>query len=173
MISQPGQAGASANGEWRRIRHSSGSIVGSGTSLRRTPHRMIIEGRTVFTWCAWDTLTLPPLLERTASVASTCPRSKTPIELVVTPCEVRSVRPGGAVVSLIAPPSDADCHGTRERFCSHVHFFRSAGDTSEWLDDHADGVLLEVGQAYELGRRVRRMPGPTSDAGPAGTPECS
>lgn len=133
---------------------SSGRIVGSGISLRPTPHRMTIEGRTVFTWCAWDTLTFPPLLGRTASVASTCPRSKSPIELVVTPREVRSVRPGSAVVSLVPPPSSAGCHGIRESFCSHVHFFRSAGDASQWLDDHADGVLLEVGQAYELGRRV-------------------
>jgi len=39
-----------------------GRLVGFGLTLRETPHRFVVSGRTLFTWCAIDTLIFPVLM---------------------------------------------------------------------------------------------------------------
>ena len=36
-------------------------------------HRFEVAGRTLYTWCAWDSLFLPQILGQEAEVESTCP----------------------------------------------------------------------------------------------------
>jgi alkylmercury lyase len=51
-----------------------GRIVAlAGLSLTPTAHRFTVGGRQLYTWCAWDTLVLPGLLDQPAHVESTCP----------------------------------------------------------------------------------------------------
>ncbi len=49
-----------------------GRIVGFGITLRPTPHRFDVDGRSLFTWCALDTLMFPLLLGRSAEVTFPC-----------------------------------------------------------------------------------------------------
>src|SRR6266542_5160636 len=42
------------------------NIVGAGLTLNPTPHQFAINGRTLYTWCALDTLFFPALLEQSA-----------------------------------------------------------------------------------------------------------
>src|SRR5262249_51192245 len=58
-----------------------GDIVGSGLTLNATSHCFQVEERTLFTWCAWDTLTYPVSLALTAQVTSHCPTTGRPIRL--------------------------------------------------------------------------------------------
>src|SRR5262245_48933301 len=62
-----------------------GDIVGSGLTLNPTPHRFQVEGRTLFTWCAMDTLMYPVSLALTAQVTSPCPTTGRTVQLTVTP----------------------------------------------------------------------------------------
>src|SRR5690242_14347115 len=39
-----------------------GQIVGWGITLVPTHHQFVLSGRTLFTWCAFDTVLFPPLL---------------------------------------------------------------------------------------------------------------
>jgi hypothetical protein len=41
-----------------------GHIVGSGLTLRPTPHRFETGGKTLYTWCALDTLIFPAVLDQ-------------------------------------------------------------------------------------------------------------
>lgn len=50
-----------------------GNILASGVPLVPTAHQFHLGEQVVYTWCALDTLLLPPLLDRTARVISTCP----------------------------------------------------------------------------------------------------
>ena len=56
---------------WPGVYHNDeGDITGFwGLSLQEMPHRFEIEGKQLYTWCAWDTLFLPELIGRTAEVA--------------------------------------------------------------------------------------------------------
>jgi len=42
-----------------------GNVVGYGLTLRETPHIFEVGGRRLYTWCAFDTLFFPALIDRT------------------------------------------------------------------------------------------------------------
>ncbi|OLB59597.1 MAG: hypothetical protein AUI13_03255 [Gemmatimonadetes bacterium 13_2_20CM_2_69_23] len=46
-----------------------GRIIGfGGLAVRKMPHRFRIDGRTLYTWCAWDSRFLPGILDHEAEV---------------------------------------------------------------------------------------------------------
>lgn len=52
------------------------SIGFAGLSLRADhPRRFVVDGRAFTTWCAWDTLSLPALLQSNAVVESPDPET--------------------------------------------------------------------------------------------------
>ena len=77
-----------------------GKIIGfAGLSLRADhPHRFVVDGRGFTTWCAWDTLFLPALLQSSAAVESPDPETGQIIHLQVSPERITSALPEGAVV---------------------------------------------------------------------------
>src|SRR5438105_3142008 len=56
-----------------------GNIVGLGVTLVPTSHRVQLDGKHLYTWCAFDTVLLPPQLDVQAQVQSTCPVSPLPL----------------------------------------------------------------------------------------------
>jgi alkylmercury lyase len=131
-----------------------GDIIGSGLTLSRTPHRLQVEDRTLFTWCAMDTLTYPVSLALTAQVTSRCPMTGRMICLTVTPEQVLELDPPDAVVSLNMPEASACCGNVREDVCQHGHFFASRKAAVPWLATHPHAVILSVEEAYEVGKLV-------------------
>src|SRR6266849_5437883 len=54
-------------------RDPDGNVVGiAGLSQNQHPHRFTVNGRQLATWCAWDALFLPVMLQQTAEVSSSC-----------------------------------------------------------------------------------------------------
>lgn len=128
-----------------------GDIIGYGITLRPTPHRFEVDGRTLHTWCALDTLMFPSVIGRTARVASPCRTTGRPVRVEVEPDRVTGLDPAGAVVSVLSPD---ECGSVRSSFCDHVHFFASHEAARPWLQDHADATVLNVAEAAVLGRRL-------------------
>ena len=62
-----------------------GNIVGAGLTLRPTPHRFKLKDRTLFTWCALDSLMFPGLVGQTVQVESPCASTGRPVRVTVTP----------------------------------------------------------------------------------------
>ena len=53
-----------------------GRIIGfGGLAVREMPHRFKVDGRTLYTWCAWDSLFIPGILDLEAEVESPAPGS--------------------------------------------------------------------------------------------------
>jgi len=100
-----------------------GNVVGYGLTLRETPHPFEVGGRHLYTWCAFDTLFFPALIDQTAYVTSRCAATGILVSLTVTPTAIEDIEPTGAAVSLILPQNTPDI---RHAFCCHVHFFASA-----------------------------------------------
>ncbi len=140
-----------------------GRVVGSGITLNPTPHRFIVDGRDLYTWCALDTLIFPALLDKRAHVQSPCPGTGEPVKVDVDPDQVTSVQPPTSVVSIVTPN---EVSAIRSSFCNHVHFFASEEAASGWLEEHPEASILPVVEAFELGRRLTRArftdPGRTS-----------
>lgn len=126
-----------------------GRIVGSGLSQNPTPHRFEVDGRTLYTWCALDTLIFPAVLGRPAHVTSPCHATGTPVRVTVEPDRVTSVEPATVVVSIVTPDAPASI---RAAFCNQVHFFASPDAARDWLQEHPGATVLPVADAYELGQ---------------------
>ncbi len=129
------------------------AVIGFGglTVVEMPPHRFIVDGRTLHTWCAWDSLFIPGVLGKLARVESVCPVTKEQISLEVGPDGVRRVDPPTVVVSFLTPDRTFD-RDVIVNFCHFVHFFRSADVAATWISQHTGTLLLSVDEAFALGR---------------------
>lgn len=137
---------------WPNVkRNEHGEVVAfGGLSLDPTIHRIEVDGRDLFTWCAWDTLFLPALLDRGATVDSVCPVSGTAVRLRVEPDRVDFADPANLMVSF--PALDAtfveDITGS---FCCHVYFLAGECAVAGWIASTPGGFVLSLDDAFELG----------------------
>lgn len=130
-----------------------GAIVGWGVTLVPTRHRFQLDGQSLYTWCAFDTVLFPPTLREIVQVHSTCPVTDQPITFVATPeGMVKELSPASAVMSLIIPAERSDC--IRGTFCEQSLFFQSERAASLWLSTHPAALILAVEEAALVGRLV-------------------
>jgi alkylmercury lyase len=134
-------------------RDSDRNITGfGGLTVNETKHCLRIDGQPLYTWCAWDTLFIPPLLGATAKVGSSCAASGEGVSLTVHPerieCEGRP-----PLVSLVAPDPQAAQTDLVRHFCCHVHFLAAAPAAAEWAATHPETHLATLEQAWQLGHR--------------------
>ena len=130
-----------------------GRIIGfGGLSQSPTRHRFTVGGRGLYTWCAFDGLFLPQLLDSPARITTACPVTRADIRLTVTPEGVEKADPMGVVMSFVMPETAgyrADLRGT---FCRYVNFFASDQAGATWLTGNPGAVILSLAEAYALGR---------------------
>lgn len=140
-----------------------GAIVGAALTLRPTPHEFRIRGRQLFTWCGFDALFLPMLLQEPAEVASTCPVSGTPIHLTVeADGSVSRVDPGSTVAGIVGDEVMACCSttGPDSEICTQMPFFADRQAGEQWQATHQDVAIVDldvarrVARAYVTGRSV-------------------
>lgn len=132
-----------------------GAVIGFGglTVAEMPPHLFQVEGRRLFTWCAWDSLFIPSILGKTAEVTSLEPLTRKPISLTVAPDGVRRITPKTTVVSFLTPDRAFD-RSVIENFCHFVHFFSSPEAGEAWTAKHPGTFLLSVEDAFVLGQRI-------------------
>jgi alkylmercury lyase len=144
---------AAALARWPNVQlDERGRVVAfGGLSLRPTAHRFEVGGRALHTWCAWDTLFLPALLDQPARVRSRCPVTGAEVGLTVEPDGFRKSDPDTLRVSIPRPEatSTADITGS---FCCHVHFLAGPDAADRWVADHQGAIALTLDDAFELGR---------------------
>jgi alkylmercury lyase len=130
-----------------------GNIVGWGVTLVPTRHRFQIDGKFLYTWCAFDTVLFPPTLGETAQVHSTCPATGQPITFVATPSGVvKELTPVSAIMSLIVPAERSEC--VRATFCEQSLFFRSELAAAGFLATHPEALILSIEEAAHVGKLV-------------------
>jgi alkylmercury lyase len=133
-------------------RDEQGRLVGLVLTLRPTPHRFSVDGRTLYAWCATDTLMVPVILGKPSVVESTCPQTGRPIRIELAPDAVERLDPPEAVMSAVRPIGKlAD---VRAATCNHGHFFSSAAASADWVREHPDGYVHPVEDAFRLDREV-------------------
>jgi alkylmercury lyase len=128
-----------------------GRVVGLGLTLQLTPHRLELEDRTLFAWCALDSLLFPALLGRPASIESPCRGTGELVHIEVTSAGIEVVEPPSAVVSIVAA---RDLTNFRRVSCNNAHFFSSPEAASRWLEKHPEATILSVEVAFRLGRLI-------------------
>ncbi len=146
----------------RRVteRDADDNIIGIvGLSLNPDwAHRFQVNGISMRTWCAWDTLFIPLLLDQTATVESESPASKKVVRVTVSTDGVKETDPETAVVSVVVlDPDKGQVDSVEEawaQFCHQVYFFASRQEAEEWIAGKDDMEILTVDEAFELGRHA-------------------
>jgi alkylmercury lyase len=150
LVGSAGEAGADLWGvlrgqpgtEWA----SDGRLVGFGLTPRPTDYRFVVDGKTLYTWCASDTLFFTIILGKETVVESACPVTGVPVRLEVTPGGVTSVTPPEAVVS--QRHREDLVRDLRADVCDHGHFFASAAAAAQWVAEHPEGKVLSIADAF-------------------------
>jgi len=137
-----------------RVQYDEAGRIVAFAGLTQMPanHRFVLSGRELFTWCAFDALFLPELLDGTARVSSVCPVTGAEIGMTVSKDGLDLHEAGDAVMSFVMPDAENCCTDLRGAFCNHVNFFasRQTGDT--WLGQNPGAVILSLDDAFALGR---------------------
>lgn len=132
-----------------------------GLTIRPMAHWLLVDGRVLYAWCAWDTLFLPELIGKPAQVQSTCPTTGTPISLTVHNHEITDVAPAGTVLSFLHrdQPFDADVIAT---FCHYVHFFADTAAAEQWTSEEDGTFVVSLVDGAEIARLANAARFPTS-----------
>jgi len=141
-------------------RDSDDNIIGVvGLSLNQDwAHKFYVNGTSLRTWCAWDSLFITPLLNQRVTIESNSPDTKEKVRLVVGPAGIEESEPPDAVVTIVAlDPKKHDLSTIESvwgNFCHLVYFFASRDDAERWAAGREDIVILTVEEAYELGKQA-------------------
>ena len=122
------------------------SIAAAYTS----PHQLMIDGRRLSAWCAWDTLFLPSLLAKPAEVESRSPGLAGAVKLTVTPTGVKHLEPNDAHVSFVLPNATDVQKDIVNTFCHFVHFFPSRQAGEAWASQRHGTFILSVAEAHAI-----------------------
>jgi alkylmercury lyase len=122
----------------------------AGLSLAPTNHQLETDTSLLHTWCVFDALFLPEILDCRARISSKCPATGQDIRLDVDRTEVQSASPTNLVMSFIMPSEQARCDDLRSSFCNHVNFFTSRDVAAPWLAENPAGELLTLDEAMEM-----------------------
>ncbi len=135
-----------------------GRIIGfGGLAIREMAHRFKVNGRMLYTWCAWDSLFVPGILGLEAEVEARAPASPTRIRLRVGPDGVRWVQPQSAVMSFLLPSAQtfqADALKAMASFCHYIFLFPDRTSAEAWTSSHPETSVIAIPDAFELGRRM-------------------
>jgi alkylmercury lyase len=128
-----------------------------GLSVVRTPHphQLTVNGRSLWTWCAYDTLFIPELLDETAEIETRDPETGQLIHLTVSPARVEAAEPTSIVASIVGPQMWDHTSNARLRAsaCHFMFFFASRASGERWQAKHPETVLLSLDEAFAFGRR--------------------
>jgi len=134
-----------------------GRVVGMwGLSTARTHHRLTINGRTVWAWCAGDTLFLPEVLDETAVVESRDPESGELVRLTISPARIEAVEPKDVTLSFLRPDTVDFTSAIQimATACHYIFFFASRASGERWVAKHPGTELVSLHEAFVLARRL-------------------
>lgn len=129
-----------------------GDLIGAGgLSLSPTSHRLILNDKTLYAWCAFDAMFLPGFLGQRLEIESIDPINGDPIYLTITPDGPESYSPDSTMLSIAIPgvSCSIEQQGPGSEVCGQMHFFSSPDSAQIWLNRHPGSVMLTVGQAYQ------------------------
>ncbi len=137
---------------------SQGRVLGFGGLAAAPMHHLFqVDGRTLWTWCAWDSLFIPEILGKVARVESPDPETGEVVRLLVSPDGIESAEPADAVVSFLLPAAhdfDSSAANVMAKFCHYVFFFASRSSGERWVEKHPGTFLYRLDEAFTLAKRL-------------------
>lgn len=137
---------------------SANRIVGYwGLTLKKMSHRFEVNGQALYTWCAWDTLFIPQILQSTSRVESTCPVTGKMIRLTVAPDRIEKRPPEDISMSFIVPGASGIRENLITNFCHYLHFFISPESAGKWSSENEGTFIMSLDDAFNLGQEKNKL----------------
>ncbi len=133
-----------------------------GLGLAPSPHRFLVRGNTLYTWCAWDSLFIPAILGETVQVVSAAPITGDTVRITAGPDGIEHVDPPESVMTFATPEFEV-MHGSGSvgdvqfAFCDWVHFFPSRAAAQAWVREHRGPEIVSIAEAYALARHMNKL----------------
>jgi len=124
-----------------------------GIAIDEMPHLLEVNEKTIYAWCAWDTLFIPELLDATAQITSHCASSGDAISLTISPTCIES-QSDQIMVSFLVPDKNELVENITTSFCHYVFFFRTRTLAKRWMAEHPGTFLLSLDAAFTVGRKM-------------------
>jgi alkylmercury lyase len=131
-----------------------GLAIGEAMTSQQT---LTVDGQSLSAWCAWDTLFLPQLLGKNATIEATSPPPGGTVTLTVTPDRVEKVVPADACMSFLLPDAAAMRKDIPTALCHSVYFFTARQNAESWIQRHKGTFLLSMEESYALARRKNEL----------------
>lgn len=130
-----------------------------GLSIKPTVHEFRVGDSRLYTWCAWDSLFIPELIQSVCRIRSTCPETGDGLELRVGPNGTQEVTPPDLVMSFLAPEDGiCDCPTAEgiAAFCDYVRFLATPEAGEQWVSRYPGVFVITVDEGMELARALNR-----------------
>jgi len=128
-----------------------------GIAINEMNHRFEVNGKTAYTWCAWDSLFIPELLKARANVTSHCAATAKEIKLTISPDGICACSSEDIMVSFLIPDEHELNENITASFCHFVHFFSSRDAGKQWVADHEGTFLLSLNDAFTVGKKMNAV----------------
>lgn len=130
-----------------------GRVIGSaGLSVVPDRHRIVLDGRQFWTWCAFDVVGIFGALGATGTAYSTSPTSGAALEVAF-----HGGQPEARQVVLFRPDErlrEDCCSNVYEEWCPNSNFFEDADSAWRWArENDLTGTVLGLAEATDLGAR--------------------
>jgi alkylmercury lyase len=142
---------------WPGVFKQDHNVIGFwGLALPAMSHHFEVDGKILYTWCAYDALFLPELIGKSARVTSKDPVTGEKVSLTVHPDRVQDANPKEVFISFLDPASTRFDENVILNFCNYVHFFASKVSGAKWTEEHPGTFLLTLDEAFRLSRLANR-----------------
>ncbi|HZU16592.1 MAG TPA: organomercurial lyase [Candidatus Dormibacteraeota bacterium] len=142
---------AALDAEGRMRLDDAGGVVGAaGLSVVPDRHRLDLDRRTLWTWCAFDLIGIAGALRADGVGRSVSPWSGLPLEV-----RFRGGQPEPGPLALFRPDDAerAGCRNLYREWCSNTNLFESPEAARAWSEQRRlRGRVLGLGEAADLAR---------------------
>jgi len=127
-----------------------------GLSVIPTHHQLTVKGRTLWAWCAVDTLLYAELLGDTVEIETRDPETQQVNRLTLSPTRIERAEPAGIVASMVRPQAADFTSNLRVKAsaCHFIFFFASHASAERWQAKHPETVLLSLDEAFDFAKRA-------------------
>ncbi|SDR68181.1 alkylmercury lyase [Gillisia sp. Hel1_33_143] len=123
-----------------------GNITGYvGLSLNKTAHQLNFDNKSLYAWCAMDTILLPRYLMHRWEIISKDPITGNPVKLSISDNLLEWTKPVPIFISWI---EKADSCDIRSSFCQYSNFFENELSANKWRIKNPTGNIYPVEQFF-------------------------
>jgi alkylmercury lyase len=145
--------------EWPGLYYNENQeIIGYwGLAIQKMPHMMEFSDKTLYGWCAWDSLFIPELLRKNATIRSTDYFTKE--EIVIKIDRNGNLLSGSdeIYISMLSVDEEDIRDDVVTTFCHFIYFFKSKSFGEAWVSKHKGTFLISLKEAVELSQTKNRL----------------